>query len=114
MRHALSRSLAALLALAALSPLWVASAQAARADAQHRGASRAIPTSTASEFVVGKTVYLRSTGTRIGVIEKIDPAHDFPPWMSRTPLRAVLIHRKDGPMDWAPLDRVTRIYVVDR
>lgn len=119
MHHTTLLLTTSLIVLGCASPLRAAAAQSAPTDAQHRaaalpGQARVIPTSAPSEFVVGKTVYLRSTGTRIGVIEKSDAAHNFPSWMSRRPLRAVLIHRKDGPMEWVAVDRVTRIYVVDK
>ncbi|MDB4886868.1 MAG: hypothetical protein JWN79_2306 [Gemmatimonadetes bacterium] len=119
MRHASSLWTTGLLVLGLAASPRAASAQASAADRQQRppapaGEAPVVPTSTPAEFVVGKQVYLRSTGTRIGVIEKADSAHVFPSWMSRKPLRAVLIHRKDGPMEWVAVDRITRIYVVDR
>ena len=67
-----------------------------------------------SAFVAGKTVYLRSTKTRIGTIEAIDANHHFPLSFPRRYMSAVLIHRRDGPRDWMPLAGITRIYVVGK
>ncbi len=64
------------------------------------------------DFTVGRTVYLRSTKTRIGRILATDDAHDFPPTFKTTPAQAVLIHVVDGPLNWTPLDGLSRIYVV--
>src|SRR5690349_15428837 len=53
-----------------------------------------------SAFVVGKTVYLRSTKTLIGTIEKVDESHTFPPSFPKSPARAVLIRRRDRSKSW--------------
>jgi hypothetical protein len=66
-----------------------------------------------TRFVVGKRVYLRSTKTYVGTIVETAEKHDFRagrfprPWM-----KAVLIERRDGPHEWVPVERITRIYVV--
>ena len=70
--------------------------------------------SDSSAFVTGKPVYLRSTKTRIGMIEGVDADHSFPSKFSRRHMSAVLIHRKDGPIDWIPVEGITRIYVVGK
>ena len=70
--------------------------------------------SDSSAFVTGKTVYLRSTKTRIGIIEGVDADHSFPSKFSRRRMSAVLIRRKDGPRDWIPIEGITRIYVVGK
>ena len=70
--------------------------------------------SDSSAFVTGKTVYLRSTKTRIGIIEGVDADHRFPSKFSRRHMSAVLIHWKDGPIDWIPVEGITRIYVVGK
>lgn len=64
------------------------------------------------DFTVGKRVYLRSSKTLIGRIVAIDPIHPFPPSFRRTRAKALLIRRKDGPLDWMPIDGALRIYVV--
>ncbi len=66
------------------------------------------------DFRVGKSVYLRSSKTLIGTIIAIDPIHSFPPSFGRTRAKGLLIKRKDGPLDWMPIDGVLRIYVVAR
>jgi hypothetical protein len=88
-----------------------AKASEASARAQTRPVSYL---SEPSAFVVGKTVYLRSTKTRIGTIEAVDTHHAFPRSFPHQQMSAALIHRKDGPMDWVPLEGITRIYVVGR
>jgi hypothetical protein len=70
--------------------------------------------SAESDFAVGKTVYLRSSKTRIGTILAVDPNHSFPRTFPRPRMKAVLIRRKDGPSDWVPVERITRIYVVNK
>jgi hypothetical protein len=67
-----------------------------------------------SDFVVGKTVYLRSSKMRIGTIQAADARHSFPRTFPRPRMKAVLIRRKDGPLEWVPVERITRIYVVNR
>jgi len=64
------------------------------------------------DFRVGKSVYLRSSKTLIGRIIAIDPIHSFPPSFGRTRAKALLIKRKDGPLDWMPVEGALRIYVV--
>jgi hypothetical protein len=64
------------------------------------------------DFRVGKRVYLRSSKMLIGRIIAIDPIHSFPPSFGRTRAKALLIKRKDGPLDWMPVDGALRIYVV--
>lgn len=66
------------------------------------------------DFVVGKTVYLRSSKTLIGTIVRTDPNHAFPRTFPRPRMNAVLIRRKDGPFEWTPVERVARIYVVNK
>jgi len=64
------------------------------------------------DFTAGRSVYLRSTKTRIGRILATDEDHAFPPTFKATRARAVLIHVVDGPFNWTPLDGLSRIYVV--
>lgn len=64
-----------------------------------------------ADFVVGKSVYLRSTKTRIGRILAVDENRSFPASFRRRHSKAVLIRRFDGPIDWVPVDGITRIYV---
>ena len=67
------------------------------------------------DFTVGKTVYLRSSKTRIGVIRATDPNHAYPPqFFPAGRMKAVLIQHTDGPFDWVPVERVLRIYVVKK
>jgi hypothetical protein len=67
------------------------------------------------DFTVGKTVYLRSSKTRIGVIRATDSNHAFPPkFFPASRMKAVLIRHTDGPFDWMPLERAVRIYVVKK
>ena len=67
-----------------------------------------------SDFVVGKTVFLRSSKMRLGTILAVDANHRFPRSFGKTQMKAVLIRRKDGPYEWAPVERVVRIYVVNK
>lgn len=64
------------------------------------------------DFTVGKSVYLRSSKTLIGTIVATDPHHAFPPSFKQAWAKAVRIKRKDGPLDWMPIDGARRIYVV--
>ncbi len=64
------------------------------------------------DFTVGRTVYLRSTKTRIGRIVATDDDHAFPPSFKKTRARAVLIKHSDGPRDWIPVEGLSRIYAV--
>ncbi len=69
--------------------------------------------SDSTAFVPGKHVYLRSTKTLIGTITAVDERHSFPAdRFPRARMKAVLIERRDGPRDWVPVERITRIYVV--
>ena len=69
--------------------------------------------SSEADFVVGKHVHLRSTKTFIGRITAVDDDHGFPPdRFPRARMKAVRIERRDGPVDWVPVERITRIYVV--
>jgi len=38
----------------------------------------------------------------------------FPRTFPRPQMKAVLIQRKDGPYEWTPVERITRIYVVNK
>jgi len=67
-----------------------------------------------SDFVVGKTVFLRSSKMHYGRILAVDANHRFPPSFGKTQMKAVLIRRKDGPYEWTPVERVVRIYVVNK
>ncbi|MEO7711554.1 MAG: hypothetical protein ABIV10_01390 [Gemmatimonadaceae bacterium] len=69
--------------------------------------------SSEADFVVGKQVHLRSTKTFIGRITAVDDDHGFPPdRYPRARMKAVQIQRRDGPVGWVPVERITRIYVV--
>ncbi|MCY7379171.1 MAG: hypothetical protein LH467_07540 [Gemmatimonadaceae bacterium] len=69
--------------------------------------------SSEADFVVGRQVHLRSTRTFIGRITAVDDDHGFPPdRFPRARMKAVRIERRDGPVDWVPVERITRIYVV--
>lgn len=66
-----------------------------------------------ADFVVGRQVHLRSTKTLIGRITAVDDDHRFPAdRFPRARMKAVRIERRDGPVDWVPVERITRIYVV--
>ena len=67
-----------------------------------------------SDFVVGRTVFVRSSKMRYGTIIAIDANHHFPKSFHKTQMKAVLIQRKDGPKEWVPVERITRIYVVNK
>jgi hypothetical protein len=77
-------------------------------------ASDSLYSTAERDFVVGKTVYLRSSKTLIGTIVRTDSNHAFPRTFPRPRMNAVLIRRKDGPYEWTPVERVTRIYVVNK
>ena len=106
-----------LLAAAAYAPVAIARQtaprplevvpQAAPAHAGKDGYS-----SDERDFTRGRTVYLRSTKTRIGRILATDDDHAFPPAFGKTRAKAVLIRRVDGPFEWTPVERLSRIYVV--
>ena len=82
-------------------------ARPARSDSLYSGLER--------DFTVGKTIYLRSSKTRIGVIRATDSHHAFPPQFFPAPyMKAVLIRHTDGPFDWIPVERALRIYVVNK
>ena len=70
--------------------------------------------SAESDFVVGKTVFLRSSKMRYGIVLAVDANHRFPRSFGKTQMKAVLIRRKDGPYEWTPVERVVRIYVVNK
>jgi hypothetical protein len=94
-------------AAAATAANTAATAKPARADSLYSGLER--------DFTVGKTVYLRSSKTRIGVIRATDPNHEFPPrFVPAGRMKAVLIHHTDGPFSWVPVERAVRIYVVNK
>jgi hypothetical protein len=67
-----------------------------------------------SDFVVGKAVFLRSSKMRYGTVLAVDANHRFPRSFGKTHMKAVLIRRKDGPYEWTPVERVVRIYVVNK
>jgi hypothetical protein len=69
--------------------------------------------SAPTDFVIGKTVYLRSSKMRIGTIEATDASHSFPRSFPRPRMKAVLI-RRNGGRDWVPVEGITRIYVVNK
>ena len=78
-----------------------------------RPAQDARYSSIEADFIVGKQVHLRSTKTFIGRITAVDDDHGFPPdRFPRARMKAVRIERRDGPVDWVPVERITRIYVV--
>ena len=79
-----------------------------------RSARDSLYSSAESDFVVGRTVYLRSSKMRIGTILKTDPRHGFPRTFPRPHMKAVLIRHSDGPVSWVPVERITRIYVVNK
>ena len=64
------------------------------------------------DFTVGRSVYLRSTKTRIGRILATDDDHAFPPAFGKTRSKGVLIRHVDGPFDWLPVENISRVYVV--
>jgi hypothetical protein len=66
------------------------------------------------DFLVGKTVYLRSSKMLIGTIQATDSNHAFPRTFPRPHMKAVLIRRKDGPLEWTPVEQVARVYVVNK
>jgi hypothetical protein len=104
-----------LIAAAAYAPVAIA-----RQTAPLKVAPQSVPphagkdgfSSDERDFTRGRIVYLRSTRTRIGQILATDDAHDFPPTFRKTRAKAVLIRRVDGPLDWTPVDGLSRIYVV--
>jgi hypothetical protein len=103
----------ALLALALAAPSH-AQATTPRDTAASTAAGGAY-SSDSTAFVVGKQVHLRSTKTFIGVIRAVDDNHSFPPSrFARAKMKAVLIERRDGSLDWVPVERITRIYVVSK
>jgi len=111
------RDSTSMLAAAALAIGLAASPLAAHMLPQHASAQsvRTDSLSTAErEFVVGRPVFLRSTHTRIGTIVDVDSAHAFPRGFPRARMRAVLIRHTDGPMDWIPVEGITRIYTTSR
>jgi len=95
-----------LIAAAAYAPVAIAR----QTTAVHAG--KGGYSSDERDFTVGRTVYLRSTKTRIGRIMAMDANHDFPPSFGKRHAKAVLIKRFDGPLDWRPVEGSSRIYVV--
>jgi hypothetical protein len=92
----------------------VAATRAQTAGASARPVHDSLYSSAEADFVVGKTVYLRSSKMRIGSIIDTDANHKFPRTFPRPRMKAVLIRRKDGPVDWVPVERINRIYVVNK
>jgi len=97
-----------------LRTIVAASAVGLSTPAQAQKAPSVAYSSAEADFVVGKTVYLKSSKMRIGTILKIDDNHKFPRTFPRPRMKAVLIRRKDGPYEWTPVERITRIYVVNK
>ena len=64
------------------------------------------------DFTRGRSVFLRSTKTRIGQITATDDDHAFPASFRKSHGKAVLIRHVDGPLDWIPVEGLARIYVV--
>lgn len=83
-----------------------ATANPVQADSLYSGRER--------DFTAGKTIYLRSSKTRIGVIQATDSSHAFPKSFPAARMKAVLIRRSDGPLDWVPVEQAARIYVVNK
>jgi hypothetical protein len=94
-----------LLAVAAYAPVAIAR----QATSAHAAAGYS---SNERDFTVGRTVYLRSTKTKIGRIIAADEHREFPPGFRARPGRAVLLRHVDGPMDWLPVEGLSRVYVV--
>ena len=110
MHPALRSLLMVLFAVAGSTSPRVASAQApAATPARH-----VAPFTPAADFVVGRKIYLRSTGTPIGQIIDADENHAFPRSFSRRRMKAVLIRHNDGPQSWLPVEGLGRIYTVSR
>jgi hypothetical protein len=102
---------------AAYAPVAIArQIGASQAPAQHLAAPPHAGkdgfSSDARDFTVGRSVYLRSTRTRIGLIVAADDDHIFPPTFRRSHGQAVLIRHTDGPLDWLPVESLNRVYVV--
>jgi hypothetical protein len=117
MRSALRPLMRTIIAASILGVSSQADAQQAPASAGFRSPSTAtdsLYSSSEADFVVGKTVYLRSSKMLIGTITKTDANHSFPRTFPRPRMKAVLIKRKDGPYEWTPVERIARIYVVKK
>ena len=95
-----------LIAVAAYAPVAIARQTTAAREASAGYSSQE------RDFTVGRTVYLRSTKTKIGRIVAADDHHDFPPSFRTRHGRAVLLRHVDGPMDWLPVEGLSRVYVV--
>ena len=95
-----------LIAGAAYAPVAIAR-QATLAHAGRDGYS-----ADERDFTTGRTVYLRSTKTKIGRILAVDDAREFPASFHTRHGRAVLLRHVDGPMDWLPVAGLSRVYVV--
>lgn len=97
----------------------VLTARAPGLDAQQPGArakhsttaDTTVYSSNASDFIVGKHVFLRSTKTFIGTITAVDSNKAFPRTFPRSRMKAVLIERAESRKDWVPIEGITRIYV---
>ena len=96
------------------TPSTAGQTRAASGFRSTNAATDSLYSSAEADFVVGKTVYLRSSKMRIGTILKTDSRHSFPRSFPRPLMKAVLIQRKDGPYEWTPVERITRIYVVNK
>lgn len=121
MRQAPRLLVTATLAACSLAPsavraqvVSVAATRAQAAAASARPVQDSLYSSAESDFVIGKTVYLRSSKMRIGTIVDTDANHKFPRTFPRPRMKAVRIRRKDGPLDWVPVERINRIYVVNK
>lgn len=100
--------------LAAGAALVMLAPSVVSAQAGTRPSPRPLQTSAEAEFVTGRSVYLRSTGTRIGIITSMDAQHRFPRGFPQPVMKAVRVKRVDGPEDWVPVQGLNRIYVVRR
>jgi hypothetical protein len=94
------------IAAAAYAPVAIAR----QATALHTGKDGY--SSDERDFTAGRSVYLRSTKTRVGKIVATDDDHAFPPRFGKTRARAVLRRHVDGPFDWLPVEGLSRVYVV--
>ena len=100
-----------------VSALLIFNPRVARLDAQQQDTSKHATTrdtraysSSPSDFIVGRHVFLRSTKTPIGTITAADPNKSFPRTFPRSHMKAVLIEHAGG-KGWVPLEGITRIYV---
>jgi len=93
------------IAVAAYAPVAIARQTAARPGGTTYSSDE-------RDFTVGRTVYLRSTRTKIGRIVAADDDHEFPASFKTRHGRAVLLRHVDGPFDWLPVEGLSRVYVV--